>query len=98
MMMSKCGIKQPEAKKLHGGRRGGISGMRALMRKERLVEIFAIYCFAMILGSCAGLWPERIGGIVPDRGAMLIFERKQCSADYQYYYSGSVLFVPTNMV
>lgn len=66
--------------------------MRALMRKERLVEIIAIYCFAMILGSCAGLWPERIGGIVPDRGAMLIFERKQCSADYQYYYSGSDLY------
>jgi hypothetical protein len=66
--------------------------MREFMRKERLAETIAICFFAMILSSCAGLWPERIGRIVPDREAALIFEKKQCGDGYQYYYSGSDLY------
>lgn len=59
------------------------------MRKERLAEAVIICFLALILVSCTGLWPDRIGGIVPDREAALIFEKKQCGGDYQFYYSGS---------
>jgi hypothetical protein len=79
-------------RKLNSSRRGGILGMHEFMRKERLAETIAICFFAMLLSSCAGLWPDRIGGIVLDREAALIFEKKQCGGDYQFYYSGSDLY------
>jgi len=63
--------------------------MQEFMRKRRCVEIAAICLFVMTLSSCAGLWPSRIGGIIPDRDAGLIFTKMQCSAEFQYYYSGS---------
>lgn len=61
-------------------------------RKRRNTGIIALCFFTVMLSSCAGLWPERIGRIVPDREAALIFEKKQCGGDYQYYYSGSDLY------
>lgn len=56
-------------------------------------KAIAVMClFAMTLSSCAGLWPSRIGGIVPDREASQIFTKGQCTADFQYHYSGSDLY------
>lgn len=66
--------------------------MRKFIRKERFAETIAICIIAMILSSCAGLWPNRIGRIIPDREAALIFEKKQCGADFHYFYSGSDLY------
>ena len=71
---------------------GRLSDMRESTRKRRQVKLIALCFFAVMVSSCAGLWPDRIGGIVPDREAALIFEKKQCSGDYQYYYSGSELY------
>ena len=66
--------------------------MRAFMRKKRNVQSVLICLLVMVLSSCAGLWPDRIGRIVLDREAALIFEKKQCGAEYQYYYSGAELY------
>jgi hypothetical protein len=66
--------------------------MRALMRKIRNVQTVLICFLVMMLSSCAGLWPNRVGRIVPDPEAALTFEKKQCGAEYQYYYSGSELY------
>jgi len=66
--------------------------MQARTRHRRHPATALICLIAMALCSCVGLWPDRIGRIVPDREAALIFEKKQCSADYHYYYSGSDLY------
>jgi len=66
--------------------------MRAFRRNKQVVRAILICFFVVVLSACAGLWPERIGRIVPDREAALIFEKKQCGDDYQYYYSGSDLY------
>lgn len=66
--------------------------MMKFMRKRHYVETVALCFFAVMLSSCAGLWPDRIGRIVLDREAAMIFEKKQCGAEYQYYYSGSDLY------
>jgi hypothetical protein len=72
--------------------KGEISDMHVFIKKECCVGIVALCFFTVMLSSCAGLWPDRIGRIVPDREAALIFEQKQCGADYDYYYSGSELY------
>jgi hypothetical protein len=79
-------------KKLKYNVRGDHSGMRTCMRKRRYLATAAICFIAMTISSCAGLWPDRIGRIVLDPEAALIFEKKQCGGDYQYYYSGSDLY------
>lgn len=61
-------------------------------RKRRYWGIVALCFFTVLPSSCTGLWPERIGRIVPDRDAALIFEKKQCGGDFHYYYSGSELY------
>jgi hypothetical protein len=66
--------------------------MLKFIRERRHVKTMSLCIFAVMLSSCAGLWPNRIGGIVLDREAALIFEKKQCGADYQYFYSGSELY------
>ncbi|MBA4397395.1 MAG: hypothetical protein C0394_08435 [Syntrophus sp. (in: bacteria)] len=66
--------------------------MLEFTRKRRNLGTIALCFLAVILSSCAGLWPDRIGGIVPDREAALIFEKKQCGGGYQYFYSGSDLY------
>ena len=66
--------------------------MQAWMRTRRIAAIPLICLMAIALSSCAGLWPSRGGRIVPDREATLLFEKKQCTADYQYYYSGAELY------
>ncbi len=66
--------------------------MQEFMRKNRCVKIAAVCLFAMMLSACAGLWPSRIGRIVLDGDAALIFTKGQCSTDFQYYYSGSDLY------
>jgi hypothetical protein len=66
--------------------------MHESLKKKCRVSLVALCFVAATLSSCAGLWPDRIGRIVPDREAALIFEQKQCSADHDYYYSGSELY------
>ena len=66
--------------------------MHEVIKKKCLGSIIALCFFTVMLSSCAGLWPERIGRIVLDREAALIFEKKQCGAEYQHYYSGSELY------
>jgi hypothetical protein len=60
--------------------------------ENRILRAAAIGFVILMLSACAGLWPDRIGRIVPDPDAALIFEKNQCGADYQYYYSGSDVY------